>query len=121
MFEEHSTTDLDNQSGITFQDITEFSLKHFLLLFSITCLTSLIAILFSYTVTPVFQAEVVAVSGGSVSGRNRTIPSSVSGIASLAGITVPSSGDDDVLMSIAIAESKKFDCDFNVEWELMSL
>lgn len=108
MLEEHSITDLDNQSGITFQDITEFVLKNFLLLFSITCLTSLIAILFSYQITPVFQAEVVALPGGSVGERNRTIPSSVSGIASLAGITIPSADEDNVLASIAIAESKKF-------------
>jgi len=108
MFEEQKTTDLESPTGVTLQDIIEFVQRDFLLIFSITFLASLIAILYSYSITPVFQTEVVAVSAGSDSGNNRALPSSVAGIASLAGIQIPSANEENIQTAIAVAESKKF-------------
>ena len=108
MFEEQKTTDLESPTGVTLQDIIEFVQRDFLLIFSITFLASLIAILYSYSITPVFQTEVVAVSAGSDSSNNRALPSSVAGIASLAGIQIPSANEENIQTAIAVAESKKF-------------
>tara|TARA_B100000965_G_C19573250_1_gene750085 strand:- start:338 stop:1222 length:885 start_codon:yes stop_codon:yes gene_type:complete len=88
------------------------SLKNNAKLFSgvVISATSL-SVIYALLVTPIFQAEVVAIPADE-SASIGSLSSSFSGIASIAGIDLPSGPADDIQTSIAIAESKKFNIIF---------
>ena len=120
MADNKSILDFENDDGIEVEKIFRVIKNNFKQLSSVTaCVTALSAI-YALLLTPIFQAEVIAIPAEETSSIG-SITSSFSGIASIAGIDLPTGPSDDIQTSIAIAESKKFNILFVHQQNLLPI
>tara|TARA_B100001778_G_C18527759_1_gene602074 strand:+ start:229 stop:1116 length:888 start_codon:yes stop_codon:yes gene_type:complete len=102
-----SILDYETNDGIEISSLIAVLKNHFRLFGATVISVTFISIIYSLLLSPVYQAEVIAIPAEKTSSIG-SLTSSFSGIASIAGIDLPSGPADDIQTSIAIAESKKF-------------
>lgn len=102
-------------SGIGLPELWEAVWNRKWLVVAVTLGFSLAAVAYSLAVTPVYRAEVVLAPASQ--GRANTALSGLSGLASLAGINLTSTGNS--AQSIAILSSRKFVEDFIRDEDLL--
>jgi len=107
MSDKETLLDFETKDGMKISDLFNIFKTNYKLFSSITFLVTALSIFYSLLLTPVFQAEVVAIAAEKTTSSSSSL-SGVQGMARLAGISLPSGLSDDVLTFIAIAESKKF-------------
>lgn len=108
MSQKETILDFEKNDGIAISDLFNIFKNNFKLFSIITSLITLLSVIYSLMLTPIFQAEVVAIPAEKTTSSGGSLVSGVTGMARLAGISLPSGSSDDIQTSIAIAESKKF-------------
>ena len=106
------------EDGVEISAIINSLKKNAKLFGAVVISSTSLSVIYALLLTPIFQAEVVAIPAEQSTSIG-SLSSSFSGIASIAGIDLPSGPADDIQTSIAIAESKKFNIIF-VEQEKLS-
>ena len=107
MNESKSILDYESNDGIEISTIIAIFKKNIKLFVASIASITFLSIIYSLLITPVYQAEVIAIPAEKSSSLG-SITSSFSGLASIAGIDLPSGPADDIQTTIAIADSKKF-------------
>ena len=107
----------DEKEGIDLKELISFTKRNFKIITSVASIITIVTIIYSLLLTPVFRAEVVAIpsvgilsqSGGSTTAR----------LASLAGISLPGGSDANTTTAISLAESIKFNSMFIKDQNLL--
>ena len=122
MNEEKTILDFDKDDGIEISKLIEIFKSQKELFISLVSLITILSIIYSLLLTPIYQAEVLAIPAEQPTTASRSLASSsFSGIASLAGINLSADGFDYVRTLIAIAESKKFNILFVKQEDLLPI
>ena len=113
--------DFETKGSFAISDLFNILKTNFKLFSAITFLITVLSIFYSLSITPIFQAEVTAIPADRTTSASGSFRSSFSGIASLAGVNLPTGPVDDIQTSIAIAESKIFNIVFKKQEDLLPL
>jgi len=99
--------EFEDADGISLSNIFNIFRSNIRLFIIIVATITSLTIVYSLLLPNVYQAEVIAIAAEETS-RPNPVRNSFSGIASIAGISIPSGPADKVQTSIEIAQSKKF-------------
>jgi uncharacterized protein involved in exopolysaccharide biosynthesis len=122
MSDKKTILDFDaDADGMEISELFQFLIDNIKTVFGITSGITILAIIYSLLVTPIFQAEVIAIPAKDQKTAGSSLAKNFSGLASVAGIVLPGGNADSIETTIAIAESKKFNILFVKQENLLPL
>jgi len=87
MSRKETILDFEKNDGIAISDLFNIFKNNFKLFSIITSLITLLSVIYSLMLTPIFQAEVVAIAAEKTASSSGSLVSGVTGMARLAGIS----------------------------------
>jgi uncharacterized protein involved in exopolysaccharide biosynthesis len=119
MSDKKTILDFDTD-GMEISELFQFLIDNIKTVFGITSGITILAIIYSLLITPIYQAEVIAIPAADKQSAG-SLAKSLSGLSSIAGKILPGGAADTIETTIAIAESKKFNILFVKQENLLPL